>query len=298
MYDRHVRRRRAVLALLVVVSLILLTAYFGESAGSPLHSVQRGVIQVLSPIQEGASRALKPVRDAFGWFGDTLRAKKERDQLRAQRDQLLKQAVGYQVAMQDNAELRQLVALDDTNGLDRYGTKTARIIGRLPNNLLNDTFQIDAGSSDGVRVDQPVIGAGGLVGHVTTVASGTAFVTLITDQRSSVTVRVLDGRGEIGLLRPSIGDPLDLLVQQLDQSAPIRVGQVVVTEGSISSKLASLYPPNIPVGRVTKADPQELHDDQQIHVAPFADLRHLEFVQVLIGPGKAGGGVRAQAGGP
>ena len=42
-YDKTVRRRRAVLALLVVSSLILLTAYFGESAGGGLHSVQRGV---------------------------------------------------------------------------------------------------------------------------------------------------------------------------------------------------------------------------------------------------------------
>ena len=51
MHDKQVRRRRAVLALLVVVSLILLTAYFGESPSSPLHSVQRGIVEVLSPIQ-------------------------------------------------------------------------------------------------------------------------------------------------------------------------------------------------------------------------------------------------------
>ena len=50
------------LALLVVSSLILLTAYFGESAGGGLHSVQRGVLEVVSPIQEGASRALGVAR--------------------------------------------------------------------------------------------------------------------------------------------------------------------------------------------------------------------------------------------
>ena len=33
MHDKVVRRRRAVLAALVALSLILLTAYFGESAG-------------------------------------------------------------------------------------------------------------------------------------------------------------------------------------------------------------------------------------------------------------------------
>ena len=77
MYDKTVRRRRAVLGLLVACSLILLTAYFGESGGGALHGVQRGVLEVVSPIQEGASRALKPVRDLFGWVGDTSHAKGE-----------------------------------------------------------------------------------------------------------------------------------------------------------------------------------------------------------------------------
>jgi rod shape-determining protein MreC len=297
-YDKQVRRRRAVLVLLVVVSLILLTAYFGESPGSPLHSVQRGVIQVLSPVQEGASRALKPARDMFGWFGDTARAKKERDQLKSQRDQLLRQVVGYQVAMRENAQLRSLLSLDESNGLDRYEQRTTRIIGRSPNNLFRDTLQVDAGSGDGVRVGQAVIADEGLVGHISAVAGGTAIVTLITDQRSTVSARVLDGasNGEYGIVKPSVGDPTDLLVQLLPRRAPIRVSQFVVTAGSRSSRLESLYPPNIPIGRVTEASPEELAADQQIHIAPIADLRHLDFVQILIGP--AAGGERAEVGTP
>ena len=37
--------------------------------------MQRGCLTVVSPIQEGANKALKPVRDLFSWFGDTLIAK-------------------------------------------------------------------------------------------------------------------------------------------------------------------------------------------------------------------------------
>ena len=33
---------------------------FGESAGGGLHSIQRGVLDVVSPIQEGANRVVKP----------------------------------------------------------------------------------------------------------------------------------------------------------------------------------------------------------------------------------------------
>jgi len=296
-YDKQVRRRRAVLALLVVVSLILLTAYFGESAGSPLHSVQRGVVAVLSPVQEGASRALKPVRDLFGWFGDTARAKTERDQLKAQRDRLLDQVVGYQVALQENAQLRGILEVDDSTGLGAYEQRTVRIIGRSPNNLLSDRLQVDAGSGDGVRVGDPVIAGGGLVGHVSFVAPGASFVTLITDPSSSVSVKVLNAAGDHGLVKPSVGDPLDLLVQLLPRHAHVRQGDVVVTGGFRSNRLESLYPPNVPIGRVTSADAEELASEQQVHVAPIADLRHLDFVQLLVGPSRSGG-QSAQVGGP
>jgi rod shape-determining protein MreC len=293
-YDKQVRRRRAVLALLVVVSLILLTAYFGESAGSPLHSVQRGVIAVLSPVQEGASRALKPVRDLFGWFGDTARAKEERDQLKAQRDRLLEQVVGYKVALQQNAQLRGILEVD-SNGLEAYDKRTVRIIGRSPNNLVLDRLQVDAGSGDGVRVGDAVIASGGLVGHISFVASDAAFVTLITDPSSSVSARVLNDAGDFGLVKPSVGDPLDLLAQLLPRHAVIRKGDFVVTAGSRADRLESLYPPNIPIGRVTEADPEELASEQQVHIAPIADLRHLDFVQILIGPA-SGSEQRAQVG--
>src|SRR5215203_324596 len=86
MHDRAVRRRRAVLVVLVTASLILLTAYFAESQDGRLHSAQRGALGALSPIQEGASRVLKPFRDLFGWFGDTIDAKDQRDKAIAERD--------------------------------------------------------------------------------------------------------------------------------------------------------------------------------------------------------------------
>lgn len=300
MYDRQVRRRRAVLALLVVVALILLTASFGSSGGGPLHGVQRGVVQVLSPVQEGASRALKPVRDLFGWIGDTFRARGQRDQLRKQYNALLKQVVDARVAMSENAQLTRLLALDRSYGIDSSAQRTARIIGRSPNNLFRDTLEVDVGSADGVRVGQAVLAGDGLVGHISEVLGGSdAIVTLITDQSSAVGAKVLDGSGsgDFGLLVPSVGDPTDLLVQLLPRNAPVQVGQPVVTSGSRSSRLQSLYPPNIPVGRVTRASPEEIATSQQVHVTPIVDLRHIDFVQVLVQQG-AGTGTRAQVGGP
>ena len=104
-YDKTVRRRRAVLALLVVLSLVLLTAYFGEAPGGRLHGVQRGFLTVVSPIQDGANKALKPVRDLFGWFDDTLHAKSQRDELRKQVDRLRAELVDDQAEKRAYHEL-------------------------------------------------------------------------------------------------------------------------------------------------------------------------------------------------
>src|SRR5918997_2135479 len=105
MHDhRAVRRRRAVLAGLVALSLALLTAYFGESAGGGLLAVQGGAMDVLAPIQEAANRALKPFRDLFGWVGDTMDAKDERDKLRSERDRLRKEVAETQLARGDFEE--------------------------------------------------------------------------------------------------------------------------------------------------------------------------------------------------
>ena len=100
MYDKTVRRRRAVLALLVVLSLILLTAYFGEAPSGRLHSVQRGFLTVVAPIQDGANKALKPVRDLFGWFGEALHAKSQNAELRKQVDKLRREVIAERVDQQ------------------------------------------------------------------------------------------------------------------------------------------------------------------------------------------------------
>ena len=76
-YRKQVRRRRAVLVLLIVAALVLLSTQFSERDGGPLHSMQRAVASVFGPIEEGASRALKPARDLVNWFDETFKARGE-----------------------------------------------------------------------------------------------------------------------------------------------------------------------------------------------------------------------------
>ncbi len=263
------------LALLVGLSLALLTAYFGESRGGPLHSVQRGVLEALAPVQDGASRVLKPFRDLFGWAGDTLDAKGERDKLKRENQQLRQQALAGEAAVRENAQLKAQLGFDEQYGLTGFGRVTARVTGGNPT-LWYRTIQINKGSDAGVRAEQPVVTGDGLVGKVLEVAPDTAQVQLITDSASGVSARV-NNSGVTGIVETKVGNPSDLLLDALSPGPPVVIGARVVTSGSTTSRLESLFPPGIPIGQVTRVDDAA----KVVHLKAYADLRRLEFVQVL-----------------
>ena len=271
--------------LLVVLSLLLLTAYFGEAPSGRLHGVQRVFLTVVSPIQDGANKALKPVRDLFGWFGDTLHAKSQRDALRKQNDQLRRQLVTNQA---EKRSYRQLIALFhlDQLGVSNYRPVSATVVAKTPN-IWYSTVTIDKGEAAGVRVNDPVINGEGLVGKVVQVASDGAQVDLITDSSVGVSARV-GTSSATGILQPKVGDPNDLLLQYLPANIQVNAGEYVVTSGTVAAGGDdSLYPPGLPVGQVTSVNEESAY--KSVNVRPIANLHNLDIVQVLT----SGAGTRA-----
>jgi rod shape-determining protein MreC len=280
-FDKKVvRRRRAALAVFVALSIAVLTAYFGESGGGFFHALQRGSQEAFAPVESGASRALKPVRDLFGWVGDTFDAKGDNKELRAEVERLRGELARAQTAQRDAAQLSGLVGLSREDLFPR-GTDpiAARVIARAPT-VWYSSVKIDKGSGDGVKVDQPVIAAGGLVGRVTQVTGGTAEVVLITDASSAVTAQVMPA-GASGVVRPQVGNPNDLLLDLIEGDRRVTEDTTVVTSGFTSSKVESLFPRGIPIGTVTKVDLDEFEQYQRVHIKPFANLRRFDIVQVL-----------------
>ena len=99
------------------------------------------------------------------------------------------------------------------------------MIARSPN-VWYSSIQIDKGSSDGVKVDQPVIAAGATrrarsaawPARSRRVTGGTAEVTLITDDSSAVAAQVMPA-GATGVVKPPVGDPRDLLLDFIEKAA-------------------------------------------------------------------------------
>jgi rod shape-determining protein MreC len=287
MYRKQVRRRRAILVVLVVACLMLISISISEAEDGPLHSVQTGVSAVLSPVGEGASRALKPARDLVNWVDETFRARGQNDDLHDQVRQLRNRLARAQGAEGENAQLRKLLDLDRRGTLAGYEPVTARVIGRSPT-VWYSNVTIDKGSGSGVEINDPVVNGDGLVGRVTDVTHGTADVTLITDNRSAVSARVLPS-GPEGVAEPEVGNTSNLLLDFIDRSQAIHEGQIVVTAGWSNGAISSAFPPGIPIGRVSDATIGEQQTYQRVDLEPFADMRNLDFVQVATGGPKRPG---------
>jgi rod shape-determining protein MreC len=278
MYRKQLRRRRAILALLILGSFALLTITYGQGS----NGLQLGVSTIFSPVQSVADRALKPARDLVNWFDKTFDARGENSKLHGEVETLRRQVVGAKAALSENAQMRKLLELDESGAIPSgYRKTTGTVIARSPTVWYADVT-IDVGSGDGVGVGDPVVDGDGLVGTISAVTGGSSQVQLLADGQSAVAAKVVP-LGVQGVIRPEVGNPGTLILDFLDSSKPIGRGQDVVTSGWRAQGLSSRYPPNLPIGEVARAPIAQQEAQQQVRVRPFADLRNLEVVQVLTG---------------
>src|SRR3954452_10913748 len=144
MFSRSpVQRRRAVLAVLLAVSLVLMTIYFSEPVSGGLHAIQRGAGEVLSPLEEGAAVIFKPFSDLANWVGDVGDAKKENKQLKTEVKTLRGQLAQLATDKREAEQLRAITQVS-ANLPQNAKTITARVIAHSPT-VWYSTIQIDKG---------------------------------------------------------------------------------------------------------------------------------------------------------
>ncbi|MBW8851747.1 MAG: rod shape-determining protein MreC [Xanthomonadales bacterium] len=144
-----------------------------------------------------------------------------------------------QAAADENARLRGLLGAVERGGLD---VQLAPILDVA----LDPTRQrlvLDIGGNQGVRMGQPVIDAGGLLGQVIEVRPSTATVLLLTDPDHAVPVTI--ARNGIRLVAYGRGDRIELA--NIPTSGDVKIGDQVVTSG-----LGGRFPPGFPVGSVVR----------------------------------------------
>lgn len=268
---RRTSRSRFTLILLVLTSVTLLTLDFRGFA--PLDSIKSGVASVFSPVGDASSGFFRPVGDAWSGAFDGADLKRENEDLRRQIEDLQGQATQGQTAQDE------LVALKKQLDLPYIGENQAvraRVSSGAVGNF-DETIDIDKGSSSGIKKGMPVVSGAGLIGYVSsTPADGRATVKLITDRSFQVGVAVPNkpGRGVV----QGQGDENRVRASQFDMTATIAEGDILETSGA----QRSLFPPGIPVGKISSVATDETTQQKTADVQLLANLNDLTYVTVIL----------------
>ncbi len=122
---------------------------------------------------------------------------------------------------------------------------TARVIGRSPDAWWQ-VITIDVGSNKGIKINHVVMSVGGLVGKITEVSPNTSRVLLVSDYNSRVGA-TLSRTGYQGFIKGQ-GTQMGLM-EFYAKVRDVKIGDVVTT-----SNISSIFPPDIPIGKVTTID--------------------------------------------
>jgi rod shape-determining protein MreC len=265
---------------LILFSIVLITIYFREPASGGLHGVQSGGAAVLRPFEVGAERVAAPFRDGYDWFAGLVHAKSENARLRTEVDKYRSLAIQNKSAAQENADLKAQLHFVGTPEFPRDFRYVATDIISRPPSEFEQQVLIAAGSSSGIRFEDPVVNADGLIGLVTQVAHDTAQVTLLTDPRLKVSAVDLATQAT-GIVGAGQGRGT-LILDRVSKSQLIHQDDLIVTQGWRVPPLKSLYPHGIPIGYVTGASQNDLDLYWNVQLNPQVDFGSLHSVLVLV----------------
>jgi rod shape-determining protein MreC len=275
---RDTRRTRLGLGVLLLAGFGLITV--DARGGEPgerhaLAQARSAAAGVFGPVERTADSATRGVGSFFEGWGHSSADERRIKALQAQVDKLKGQV---ETSAQDRSRAQQLDALEKITALGGLTTVPARLIALTPTQDGSWSATLDAGSKDGVAVDQTVLTGAGFVGRIASVGPSTSTVLLAIDPGSVIGVR-LAGSGPLGT---AVGqDPRTLRVQFFDPQLKLSTGQPVLTLGTAD---ADTSVPGVPVGVVSKVLDTPGQLTRTVLVTTYVDETSVDTVGIVVRP--------------
>lgn len=264
-------RGRLLLIGLIVTALFLIT--LDLRGVSVINGVRNTTQSALSPFQKAGSWAISPFRNFFSDVTNLGRTRNKIEKLTAENNRL---RLALQNRKNADAELAQLKSVLDLAGTAEYKVVSAKVISQGSSTSFTNTITIDAGSKSGIRPNMTVISGFGLVGLVKVVYSNSALIELASDPSFKVGARIA-GSQQIGIL--SGQGSRKALLQLLDNSTTVKVGDVILARGSTGGRP---FVPGVPIGEVTAVDNSASAVTQTADVKFYVNFSTLAVVSVVL----------------
>lgn len=257
---RHVAQRFS-FALFLLLAVGLLVA--GRSQPVIMDDVRAHVLDGLAPVLDALARPMKLVDNVKQRIAYSVNLQDENAKLRAENARLTQWQNTALALENQNKELRGLLHYQAEPQLAYV---TARVIADTGGPFVR-SLVITAGKLDGVRDGMAAMTGDGLIGRVVEVGSWSSRILLINDMNSRIPVTIT-GSGDHAILAGDNSQQPKLLY--LPQDASVTAGARVITSGH-----GGIFPPDLPVGVVTRAS------RGNYEVTPLAALDRINQVRLV-----------------
>ena len=264
------RKKKIIFIIIFSILVIMFVAFFFRKSNNKI--VSSVATFVSKPINVVYS-AIYKVTNSQSSDIEELRAQNE--ELKKENEQLKIQALESQKIIDENTTLKEMVNIQKK--YQHYNTVMANIIYREHDNW-TQTFQINIGSNDGVKLNQAVVHKDGLVGYISKVNDTTSTVTTILDPSSAVSVNI-STINEPAMLQGdlSLKSKNQLKLDFIELDAEVSIGDMLYTSG-----LGSMYPSSIPVAKITEVVSKKNDINRYAITEPCVDIKKISEVAVII----------------
>lgn len=236
-------------------------------------------------IEDSIGFVITPFQDLMvgveNWITTVMSGSVEKDDI-IKENQLLKQEIANLIDdnnrllmyEEENARLSELLGVAvKYPDYDTVGTNvTSKSVG-----VWYQTFVIDKGIGDGVKTNDVLITADGLVGKIT--ESGTTYskAQTILDSRSAVSA-MSSRTKDLGVVKGDYSLMQDGLckMEYIDIEAQIIIGDEIVT-----SHLSDIYPEGLVIGRVVEIKVDSNGLTKYAIIEPYVDFKRLATLLVI-----------------
>jgi len=261
-----------ILAVIVVFCLVVgVISYRFDEKMAPVRSAVGGMI---TPMQKGINIIGSKMAEKIDYFTTMQKTVDQNKKLQKQIDELSTENKLLQQDKYELEEFRKLYDLDEQYA--GYSKVAARVISSDNDNWYN-TFVIDKGSQDGIKVNMNVMAGDGLVGLVVKVNKSYSKVRAIIDDSSNVSGTILKNSencivgGNLNLMNEGL-----IEVSGIDGNAKIEEGAEVVT-----SQISDKYLPGILIGYIRDLKKDSSNVTQTGYLSPVVDFTGLKMVLVI-----------------
>jgi len=268
---RNGGRARLLLVILMVTSLFLIT--LDLRGVKVIDGFRQGSQTIMTPFQRAGSVVLTPVKNFFSDVTHLGRTRNQIEKLEAENANLKQRLINRKNA---DAQLKQLKRILDLAGTAGFKVVNAKVISNGSSQSFSQTITIDSGTNAGIKKNMTVLSQYGIAGVVKDVYPSSALIQLASDPSFRIGARIA-GSQQIGILTGRGTRSASL--QLLDNSTTIKVGDVLLSRGSIANRP---YVPGVPLGYVSSVDNSAGAVAQTATVRYYTNFSTLGVVAVVV----------------